>query len=317
MLFQADANVMLDFKRAATSDILENLSGIAASDDKLWAVADEGRSLECLTRQGLGYSLFYQLSLDDILTDLPGQADDELDLESIDITGSTLWICGSHCRVRKKPEAEGSLNPKLRSRPSRHVLAALHLDQTGNVTAGSAIPFEGKGSLRHMLSDDPYLKPFLELPSKENGLDIEGIVADTGGVLLGLRGPLVDSIAVVIRLRLYGLDIEGYELSFLDLGGLAIRDLARTPGGVLVLAGPVSDVPGPFRLYQWDGSSGPNIQVPREVCTWPAGVEKPEGICVYDDGAEAKLLVVYDRPQGRIQQSCYRADVAALASFHG
>jgi hypothetical protein len=312
MQFQAESAVILDYLQAANTDILENISGVSVHADLLWTVSDELRTLECLARGANGYTLLHQTNLDDVLPDLPGDAGDELDLEAIDVVDGTVWICGSHCRVRKKPDTEGIINPKLRTRTSRHVLAALETDGAGRITSGAAIPFEGPGSLREVLADDPYLRPFIDLPSKENGLDIEGMVATPGGVLLGLRGPLVDNAAVVVRLGLDGLAIERANLSFLDLGGLAIRDLARAPGGLLVLAGPVSDARGPFRLYYWSGASGSSTQVPKLVWEWPAGLEKPEGICVIEEAGRVKLLVVYDRPEGRVQGTKYRADIATL-----
>ena len=255
MQFNATSRIPLDYGASATALVMENLSGIAATGDFAWTVADEGRTLECLKRSGEGYLLHAQAALDEIIADIPGlDKQTELDLESIDIADGKLWLCGSHCRVRRQPEKDGAINTKIRDRPSRHFLAAIKLDGAGGQLGhGQALPFEGAGSLRHALKDDPYLRPFLDLPSKENGLDIEGLaVVDGKGVLLGLRGPLIENKAVVVHLNLtQSLSIESYTLSFLDLGGLAIRDLARDGAKIWVLAGPVDDAPGPFKLYSW------------------------------------------------------------------
>jgi len=121
-----------------------------------------------------------------------------------------LWVCGSHCRVRQKPKPSPGDMPgvqrvvhKLRARPSRHLLGRVRLSDDGGglVGKGEHLPFEKQGTLCGYLADSTFLGPFLQLPSKENGLDIEGLaLTDRGTVLLGLRGPLVDSFAVVVEL---------------------------------------------------------------------------------------------------------------------
>jgi hypothetical protein len=43
--------------------------------------------------------------------------------------------------------------------------------------------------------------------------------------------------------------------------------------------------------------------------SWPAGAEKPEGICVLSRDGRKGYLVVYDSPeQGRIDGNVYKAD---------
>jgi hypothetical protein len=104
MRFEADQQITLDYGKAATPLLLENLSGVAACGDFLWSVSDEGRTVECLKRDGNSFILHDQIVLDDLIPDIPGRDKDaELDLESIDITDRVMWLCGSHCRVRKKP----------------------------------------------------------------------------------------------------------------------------------------------------------------------------------------------------------------------
>jgi hypothetical protein len=58
-------------------------------------------------------------------------------------------------------------------------------------------------ALTRALRDDPHLAPFLDLPSKDNGFDIEGVAAAPGGRLfLGLRGPVIDGLACVLDVEL-------------------------------------------------------------------------------------------------------------------
>jgi hypothetical protein len=314
MLFKASSRIPLDYGASVTALVLENLSGVAITGEFAWTIADEGRTLECLKRSGDGYVLQEQVVLDALLADIPGlDKKTELDLESIEIADGNLWLCGSHCRVRRQPGKDGVINPKIRDRPSRHFLAAITIDGAGEQLGhGQALPFEGAGSLRHALKDDPYLRAFLDLPSKENGLDIEGLaVVDGKSVLLGLRGPLIESKAVVVQLNLtQRLSIESYKLSFLELGGLAIRDLARDGAKIWVLAGPVDDAPGPFKLYSWAPDAANAVQKPAELLVWDAKGEKPEGICALSRNGIPGMLVVYDRPNAvaRLRGTVYEAD---------
>jgi hypothetical protein len=175
--------------------------------------------------------------------------------------------------------------------------------------AGIALPFSGKGSLRRRLSANRYLKPFIDLPSKENGLDIEGLAVIGRKVLLGLRGPTVDSIALVVELSLgAGASItpSSPRLHFLNLDGLGVRDLARSDDGLLVLAGPVTGSRRPFRLYQWRRRATDRIQTPEHRYEWPPDGDAPEGICRKDRG----LLVAYDLKANsrRINGGRVRAD---------
>ncbi len=242
-------HIMLDYAHAANDELLGNLSGVASAGQFLWTVSDEGRTVECLIRDGDAYRLHTQFALDDLIENIPGADDgDELDLESIDVSEGGLWLCGSHCNVRKKPKRKGQLNAVLRGRPSRHLLASIRVKDAGaRPENAKALPFKGHGSLRRRLADDPYLAPFIDLPSKENGLDVEGFVVHGGSLYLGLRGPLIDSIAVVVTLNIDdNFAIECSALNFLDLHGLGVRDLARFGDELLVLAGPVSSAGGPF-----------------------------------------------------------------------
>ncbi len=55
--------------------LLTNLSAVAAYGDYLWTASDEGRTIECLKRDGSGYRLHDQVKLDDICTELPQDPD--------------------------------------------------------------------------------------------------------------------------------------------------------------------------------------------------------------------------------------------------
>src|SRR5688500_19591809 len=96
----------------------------------------------------------------------------------------------------------------------------------------------GEGNLRNLLRDDAHLAPFLPIPGKDNGLDIEGIAVTGERVYLGLRGPVLRGWAFVLELRpevdpdapdrleLRPFD-DGrrYRKHVLRLDGLGVRDL--------------------------------------------------------------------------------------------
>jgi hypothetical protein len=306
--------LVLDFTGVGgMADILGNLSGAALAGDNLWTVSDEGRTIERLVRSGDRFVFAEQLRLDDLILDIPG-GDDEVDLEMADVAGGRLWLAGSHARVRKKPKEETGpgVNPELKDRKSQRLLASLPLSADGATPAkGRALPFRDAGSLRDALAQDAWLGPFMELASKENGFDIEGMMAHGDGVLLGLRGPVIDGHAVVVSLALGdGFAIRGHALHFLDLGEMGVRDLTRDGGDVLVLAGPVGDATSPFRLHRWRPGAALKASKPEVVFSWPDTGEKPEALCPLGEG---RYLVLYDKPgEARIDGGRYLADVLEI-----
>ena len=101
------AHFALDYRDAAREPkLLHNLSAVAVAGRFLWTASDEGRSVECLEPDGDGYRLRRQYRLDSLFPDLPGKkSDDEADVEALAVDGDSLWICGSHCWVRKLTES--------------------------------------------------------------------------------------------------------------------------------------------------------------------------------------------------------------------
>jgi hypothetical protein len=103
-----------------------------------------------------------------------------------------------------------------------------------------------------------------EPPEEAGGLNIEGLTATPGGVLLiGFRNPVPKGLALLVpfvnpdRVLLAGADPQFGTPAYLDLGGLGIRsiDFAPAHGAYFVVAGPVSDE-GTSRLFRWSGAVG-------------------------------------------------------------
>jgi hypothetical protein len=175
----------------------------------------------------------------------------------------------------------------------------------------------GAENLTDLLVADPHLAPFLAIPSKDNGLDVEGLAVHDDTLYIGLRGPVLRGWACVLevlpltdehdptRLRLAAFsDGARYRKHLLDLGGLGVRDLCPDGDDLLVLAGPSMALSGPVRLYRWHRAAhaqtarvvrGTELTLEAEL---PHGVgeDHAEGIALLGDTADARLLVVYDSP---------------------
>jgi hypothetical protein len=292
------------------------------------------------------------------LIELPAGPDDEADIEGLARTGPWLWAVGSHSLKRRKIKDE---YPPAKARrrlatvvrePNRFVLARIPV-----VTGVDGLPEARREALvdgehRHaavlgghqdaltdMLADDPHLAPFLALPGKDNGLDIEGVAAHGDRLYVGLRGPVLRGWAVLIeirpethprhpdRLSLRRLDGEGtlYRTHFLRLDGLGIRDLCPYGDDLLILAGPSMDLDGPVRVFRWRDAAvvdapaivgGPALDRLLDL-PYGDGEDHPEGIAVLQEpGAPGRsLLVVYDSPaKDRLTPRGVQADVVPLLS---
>src|SRR5262249_54407434 len=153
--------------------------------------------------------------------------------------------------------------------------------------------------------------PFLPIPGKDNGFDVEGVAVRGESLYLGLRGPVLRGWAVVLALRPQDGPNPGrlalarqddgarYRKHFLDLSGLGVRDLSPDGDDLRVLAGPPMDRAGPVRVYRWHGALGgdPPQVVRSDALTrelelpYGDGDDHAEGIALLPD---RRLLVVYD-----------------------
>ncbi len=310
-------------------ELRQNLSALVARERVLWLGGDEGRSLYRLDRLGdHHYGDLRSVKLRDF--GLAGGKDDgESDLEGLARDGDRLWLVGSHSlRRRQHSEERNPLRLFCRARQSRnaHVLGCLRLDGEGRPVAGQRLAFdaaEGRDALTQALAANSRIAPFLAIPGKDNGLDIEGIAARGSRVLVGLRGPVLRGIALVLDLRLGGLNgdgptltLEAHRCRYLSLSGLAVRDLAVVPGSddVMVLAGPTLDMAGPCYLHRWrrafgplDSPAGDGVTLETtEPLLWirdgrpgcpEKGSDKPEGLDVQRHDGQLLAWVAYDDPK--------------------
>lgn len=287
-------SVRLDFNplvQSATCHL--NLSGLAFTpDDRLWVISDETRNLECLEciqtppaqsrskslrpRQPYQYGNAQTVDLSTFFPDLA--LDHEIDLEGIVYQAPYLWLLGSHSSKRKTPQGADRQTDLKRLKtivvePNRHFLARipwqdgqLHAciedpDRPGEFFTAARLKSKKKErTLLKVLEADPHFGPFIEanIPSKDNGLDFEGLALVNDRLFLGLRGPVLRGytcildLAVTVKkskpdeLKLIG----SYRKHFLNLQGLGIRDLVVWQDQLLILAGPTLALDGSIRVFQ-------------------------------------------------------------------
>jgi hypothetical protein len=317
-----------------------NLSAVRSDGPVLWVAGDETATIERFVADDPAdpreYGAETTFRLAD-LVDLPGDDGEEADIEGLARSGPFLWAVGSHSlrrrRIKAGHDGEKALRrlAKVTGQANRQVLVRLPLAEVDGLPAPvrdldadgsrhSAAVFGTHGpDLRDLLADDDHLAPFLPIPGKDNGLDVEGIAVTGERVYLGLRGPVLRGWAVVLELR-PGTDPDdprrlllrpfddgrGYRKHVLRLDGLGVRDLCPDGDDLLVLAGPTMDLDGPVRVYRWHAAAAAETaqvvrggQLTREVeLPYGEGDDHAEGIGLF--GADgARLVVVYDSPAAR------------------
>jgi hypothetical protein len=347
--------VSLHFDVDPEADLRDDLSAVALDGSgNLWLGSDENTGVERLSPGARGVFGDHQhFDLVDAL-DLPEPDDrEEIDIEGMDVVGDTLWIAGSHTSARKKPKGKDDFKDldrltKVRRKPNRYMVGRLSLSAGGPSGTGARLPSEKSGNvLTEALCSDPHLGPFLHLPgqdhesiqlaSKENGFDVEGLAVRGDRVFLGLRGPVLRGWAALLieiqpkdgadgelALEPIGREERPYRKHFINLGGMGVRDLCWSGDDLLILAGPTMDLTGlqtVWRLQNADGLDDDTITDGEDggltrLLDLPTacGVDKAEGIVLYDGFDEPGLMVLYDAPSGarKPDGSRFLADVFRL-----
>jgi Protein of unknown function (DUF3616) len=258
----------------------DNISAIDISNDFLVIGADEGNQVQVLKRQGEDYVVVSDITLNASAV--------EIDIEGIACDGNTVYVVGSHSAKRPKIDDDATYEKnrqkieKVVPEPDRDRLFRFSLDAEGN--AQDLV----ETSLRTIIDSKKVLKDFSLLPSKENGVDIEGIAIHKQQLYIGFRGPVLRENWVPVLKCRFAKPVTEAELVYVQLAGLGFRDITRVENGFLILAGPVGDGPGSFQVYFWDG----------EDCL--AGVRESGkigqieflGIIPTDEGAKAEGLTV-------------------------
>jgi hypothetical protein len=327
------------------ADIRNGLSAVVVDGDALWLACDEGCRLERLSRadaSGLRFASHAVFPLSDFLA-LPAAVKEEADIEGLDIDDEWLWMIGSHSLKRKRPKKETDavdVAAKLAERKrdgNRHLLARVPLEgsvprtQTAAGHAGSI----GTSSKSSVLLDaivhqkDEHLAPFIEIPGKDNGLDIEGLAVREKRAFVGLRGPVLREWCCILELALEAdadgtlrlMPVDGavpYRKHFLKLSGLGVRDIIWVEDDLIILAGPTMAHDGPIEIWLWkNAAKTPSVSIDtRRLLSLPFGPggDRAEGLTVFDSSGSTSVLVVFDSPSKDrlVGPSSVRADIFRL-----
>jgi hypothetical protein len=310
----------------------DGVSAAVAIGDALWLAHDETVAIEGLRRVAgkPRYDGHRRFALRDFVS-LPDTDDREGDLEGLAYDGQCLWVVGSHAAVRDGADGRTTRDAlrslaRVRRAGNRCLIARIPLAdgepavemRVGDRMLRAARLGGGRkhDALTRALRDDALLAPFLGLPSKDNGFDIEGVAAAPGGRLfLGLRGPVIDGWACVLDVELRArprrpreLALLRYRKHFLDLGGAGIRDLCLAGRDLLVLTGPPMRGKGKATVRVWKDAlrARADSLVRRHrlatILTLPYREKKDhaEGMALLARrGARASLLILYDSASGR------------------
>jgi len=342
-------NLALEHK--LREDIIKNLSGVVLSHQGkyLWLGTDELTAIERFTKiegEDNLYGEHQRFHFKDLIEGFD-EGKGEVDVEGLDYDDGCLWLVGSHSSKRKKVkierdkfQVEKKELKKVERQENRYLLARIPVNEDGNLETESPkrawLKRDGSSdSLTKALAKDEYLdlaqiieddhsdslpgkEFYLYLPSKENGLDIEGLAVRGNKIWLGLRGPVLRGIAILLeieveegasnelKLKAIGEDSRQYKRHFLALDGLGIRELCWEENGenLLVLAGPTMDLDGAHSLFRLDKpltlkdnslSSQKNKQL-KYLGDIPHGrnSDRAEGLALY--GGAKSILAVYDSP---------------------
>jgi Protein of unknown function (DUF3616) len=331
--------VRLTFSRKVKGKLVAGLSALVQVGDCLLTASDETASLERLTlrpdrrRKLLTYGNHERFSIYRYIARGFG-AGSEADIEGLAFDGRYVWAVGSHSLVRPQPKRSARTARQLQQlqqadgRLGRALLARIPVDKrsgtlrrsigTGDRACRAAsLPVGPTGTaLTRVLARDSLLRPFLALPSKDNGFDIEGIALFEERIYLGLRGPVLGGWALILeikvveaapgRLGLHPVSSSGahYHKHLLHLRGLGVRDVCVDGSDLLVLAGPTMKLDGPALVYRWrDFARHRRDSVTFEneldlLLRLPVGdrADHPEGMTVVRTaGRRRALLIVFEK----------------------
>jgi hypothetical protein len=224
---------------------------------------------------------------------------DEADFEGAAVIGDLIFWITSHGAKRDVDEA-----------PARRRLFATRIDAASNQVQVEFVgrPYEG---LVEDLASAPALSDFdlaaaaALAPEEEGGLNIEGLAAWDGGLVVGFQNPIPDGKALLVPIdnprSLVGMDggepvtAAVGEPLLLDLDERGIRSIDRLADreAYLILAGPAGDGRG-FGLFEWagPGERAKPIDVdfgkwhPEALVEWPG---HPSTVQILSDDGDRKL----------------------------
>ncbi len=330
------SRILLKFE-ANASDVIGDISTAAFSaDGNLWIGSDEMIGVECLSPIGNhSYGKHQRFFLKDYIKLF--NTDDEIDIEGMDYSEGYLWLTGSHSTKRKKVKGKKDAKDLERLATittdlNRFILARIPVIdgklvksyspvEGAKLTAACLETTEERNILTELLKEDRHLKPFITagIPSKDNGLDIEGLSVDGDKLFIGLRGPVLRGWAIILELEIestqtevlsfkeMGNEGEKYKKHFFDLNGLGVRELCIRGKDIIIMAGSTMDLEGEMQVFCWqdalnnlddlihsqdNGDLASLFSLPFTI-----GSDHAEGLALYSYlEPNDSLMVFYDSP---------------------
>lgn len=330
------SRILLNFE-ARANDVVSDISAAAFSPDGyLWVGSDEIIGVERLEPIGdHSYGKHQRFLLQDYI-DL-FNTDDEIDIEGMDYADGYLWLTGSHSTKRKKVKDKSDAKnldrlATITTDLNRFILARIPLVdgelvksyspvEGKKITAAYLQTTEERNILFELLKEDRHLQQFINaaIPSKDNGLDIEGLAVEGNKLFLGLRGPVLRGWAIILELELESTesgiltlkqftDEEAqYRKHFFDLNGLGIRELCIKGKDMIILAGPTMALEGEMTVFRWKKalknldelfhSPDKGDLIPLFDLPFTIGSDHAEGLALYSYlDKNDSLMVFYDSP---------------------
>lgn len=312
--------------------IWQDVSSLTAIGRSLFCTCDETATVErlILSDDGARATHHVNFPMADFF-DLPGGPTGEMDIEGLCIDGGYLWICASQALKRGKARDGLKAMETLEWDANRGFLGRVPLAEVAPgvwdlvpeakgpggepLTAARARMGKkpGKAAARRACAGLPLLAPFVDLPCKENGLDVEGFAVRGSTVLLGLRGPALRGHAALVRMEMKSTkkgrlkprklkDGRRAAVQLLDLDGQGIRDMAFDGDRLLLLTGATTDLEAlqSVRALGWDPEREivPGEEIARALdLPIRRGADAAEGLAILDaPGGGRRLAIAYDSP---------------------
>ncbi|MGI0486527.1 DUF3616 domain-containing protein [Pantanalinema rosaneae CENA516] len=350
------SRALLQFEQGAEA-VLNEISAITVTPDQhLWIGSDEVNTIERLTEiKPYIFGQHQPFKISDFI-DLR-EPDTEIDIEGLSYDNSYLWLTGSHSPKRSKAKGKDAQRDmerlaKIKTELNRYVIARIPVvdgklqqqcahpkSEQQPLTAARLQYTEDGNLLTEALKDDPHLGVWLTnpIPSKENGLDIEGLAVHDDRIFLGLRGPVLRGWAIVLEiavkeiepgilgLKKIGKNKQLYHKHFVNLHGLGVREICLHGNHLIILAGPTMALEGAMQVFclkhilDRSGDSLSSLESGELKLLFDLpftiGSDHAEGLVVvpclgYDDA----LMVVYDSPDPRriVEPKAVFADIFRL-----
>ncbi|MCP4406156.1 MAG: DUF3616 domain-containing protein [Gammaproteobacteria bacterium] len=270
----------------------------------LYQIGKKGERVQLENRRELAFEAFPHPDDEDMFT--------ISDIEAlVRLSGDEVMIFGSHsrnndCKTRSKRRifAQGKLNStgiapgsNLPVRSKKHKCHRLFGDDLDSVTQRVCAAIKNSEDSADAANDQPANPKREEACNDDPALNIEAAVfaatdGSAGQVWVGLRAPLVDGKAVVMRLRADQDRLAFDAVTFLDLAGFGIRELSAQGDKIWGISGSVTDSKKPHALWRFDAAMlehGETIR-PEEVGDLPTSAEglaiSREHLWVILDGAD-------------------------------